>query len=87
MRITSTARSLVAASTVLFMSGAGAQQPPPSRVTILSDAFGEPSLLKRGWGYSALVEHGGKRILFDTAGSADDLALQCERARDRSLAA
>lgn len=74
MGITSIARSLVAAATVIFMSGAGAQQPPPSRVTILSDAFGQPSLLKRGWGYSALVEYGGKRILFDTGGSGDDLA-------------
>ena len=39
-----------------------------ARVTIIYDAFGKPSSLERGWGYSALVEYGGKRILFDTGG-------------------
>lgn len=38
----------------------------PSRVTILYDAFGPQSALKKDWGFSALVEYGGKRILFDT---------------------
>jgi 7,8-dihydropterin-6-yl-methyl-4-(beta-D-ribofuranosyl)aminobenzene 5'-phosphate synthase len=36
------------------------------RVTILYDAFGESKQLTKDWGYSALVEHNGKRILFDT---------------------
>jgi 7,8-dihydropterin-6-yl-methyl-4-(beta-D-ribofuranosyl)aminobenzene 5'-phosphate synthase len=40
----------------------------PARVTVIFDAFGKPSELERGWGYSALVEYGGKRILFDTGG-------------------
>ena len=40
----------------------------PARVTIIYDAFGKPSDLERGWGYSALIEYGGKRILFDTGG-------------------
>ena len=40
----------------------------PARVTIIYDAFGKPSGLARGWGYSALIEYGGKRILFDTGG-------------------
>lgn len=40
----------------------------PARVTVIFDAFGKPSDLKRGWGYSALVEYGGKRILFDAGG-------------------
>ncbi len=43
-------------------------QDNPARVTIISDAFGKPSTLERSWGYSALVEYGGKRILFDTGG-------------------
>lgn len=37
-----------------------------SRVTILYDAFGAQSTLTKDWGFSALVEYGGKRILFDT---------------------
>jgi len=58
----------------LFIMGRAAAQESPARVTILYDAFGKPSTLKRGWGYSALVEYGGKRILFDTGGDGDDFA-------------
>ena len=44
----------------------GNSRPPNgNRVTILYDAFGRPSRMIQDWGYSALVEHGGKRILFD----------------------
>jgi 7,8-dihydropterin-6-yl-methyl-4-(beta-D-ribofuranosyl)aminobenzene 5'-phosphate synthase len=39
---------------------------PVSRVTILHDAFGNRPELKADWGFAALVEYGGKRILFDT---------------------
>jgi 7,8-dihydropterin-6-yl-methyl-4-(beta-D-ribofuranosyl)aminobenzene 5'-phosphate synthase len=38
----------------------------PARVTILYDAFGKDSSIRKDWGFSALVEVGGKRILFDT---------------------
>ena len=37
-----------------------------NRVTILYDAFGKSPSMTKDWGYSALVEYGGKRILFDT---------------------
>jgi 7,8-dihydropterin-6-yl-methyl-4-(beta-D-ribofuranosyl)aminobenzene 5'-phosphate synthase len=40
------------------------------KVTILYDAFGESKDLTMDWGYSALVEHNGKRILFDTGNNA-----------------
>ena len=36
------------------------------RITILYDAFGKDPSMKKDWGFSALVEVGGKRILFDT---------------------
>jgi 7,8-dihydropterin-6-yl-methyl-4-(beta-D-ribofuranosyl)aminobenzene 5'-phosphate synthase len=36
------------------------------------DAFGKPSDLKRGWGYSAFIEYNGRRILFDTGGKGAD---------------
>lgn len=43
-----------------------------TRITVLVDAFGKSdSLLVRDWGYAALVEHGGKRVLFDTGNNAD----------------
>lgn len=43
------------------------------RVTILYDAFGESKMLAKDWGFSALVEHDGKRILFDTGNNAEIL--------------
>jgi len=45
-----------------------------NRVTILYDAFGKPSSLKKDWGFSAFVEYNGKRILFDTGNNADFFA-------------
>jgi 7,8-dihydropterin-6-yl-methyl-4-(beta-D-ribofuranosyl)aminobenzene 5'-phosphate synthase len=41
------------------------------RVTILYDAFGDSKELTKDWGFSALVEHDGKRILFDTGDNAE----------------
>jgi len=47
-------------------SGVASPTPPPAaRVTILYDAFGDRPGLERDWGYSALIEYGGRRILFD----------------------
>jgi len=37
-----------------------------AQVTILYDVFGKDSGMQKDWGYGALVEYGGKRILFDT---------------------
>jgi 7,8-dihydropterin-6-yl-methyl-4-(beta-D-ribofuranosyl)aminobenzene 5'-phosphate synthase len=50
----------------------GAQ--PASRVTVLYDAFGAPSPLIRDWGFAALVEYGGRRVLFDTGNNAATFA-------------
>ncbi len=41
------------------------------RVTILYDAFSDSKEMVKDWGFSALVEHDGKRILFDTGNNAD----------------
>ncbi len=48
--------------------------PDTNRVTILYDAFGSRRGLTRDWGFAALVEYGGKRILFDTGNNADIFA-------------
>jgi 7,8-dihydropterin-6-yl-methyl-4-(beta-D-ribofuranosyl)aminobenzene 5'-phosphate synthase len=40
------------------------------KVTILYDAFGDSKELTKDWGFSALVVHNGKRILFDTGNNA-----------------
>ncbi len=44
-----------------------------TRITILYDAFGRDPAMQKDWGYAALVEYGGKRILFDTGNSPDIL--------------
>jgi len=44
------------------------------RVTILYDAFGKSPKLTKDWGFSAFVEYGGKRILFDTGNNAEIFA-------------
>ena len=45
-----------------------------AQITVLYDAFGKPSAMEKDWGYAALVEYGGKRILFDTGDNPDILA-------------
>jgi len=47
---------------------------PGGRVTILYDAFGNRTGLTRDWGFAALVEYGGRKILFDTGDNADIFA-------------
>ncbi len=47
------------------------------RVTILHDAFGKPSTLKKDWGFAALVEDGERRVLFDTGNNAATFASNC----------
>ena len=44
--------------------GAGPLKP---QITILYDAFGKDSAMQKDWGYAALVEYGGKRILSTAA--------------------
>ena len=60
-----------------FSAAAQGDSPTPHRLTVLVDAFGDRPSLQKEWGYSALVEFGGKRILFDTgndsAGFADNV--------------
>lgn len=43
-------------------------------ITVLYDAFGKPSEMTKDWGFSALVEYNGKRILFDTGNNAEIFA-------------
>ena len=62
---------LVACGAALSQPSEAPQQP---RITVLYDAFGRNASLQKDWGYSALVEVGGRRILFDTGDNPDILA-------------
>jgi 7,8-dihydropterin-6-yl-methyl-4-(beta-D-ribofuranosyl)aminobenzene 5'-phosphate synthase len=48
--------------------------PAPARITVLYDAFGKDAAMTRDWGFSALVEINGKRILFDTGDNPEIFA-------------
>jgi 7,8-dihydropterin-6-yl-methyl-4-(beta-D-ribofuranosyl)aminobenzene 5'-phosphate synthase len=49
-------------------------QSSTAQITLLYDAFGKTSTMKKDWGFSAFIEYGGKRILFDTGNNADIFA-------------
>lgn len=59
---------------ILILGGPPATGQTANRVTILYDAFGKSNKLTKDWGFAALVEYGGKRILFDTGNNADIFA-------------
>jgi len=49
-----------------------------NRITILHDSFGKRAGLRKDWGFAALVEFEGKRILFDTGNNARTFAENTE---------
>jgi 7,8-dihydropterin-6-yl-methyl-4-(beta-D-ribofuranosyl)aminobenzene 5'-phosphate synthase len=49
-------------------------QTSPAQITVLYDAFGKTSSMKKDWGFSAFIEYGDKRILFDTGNNAEIFA-------------
>lgn len=48
-------------------------EPAQAHIKVLYDSFGKPSVLHKDWGYAALIEYGGKRILFDTGNNPEIL--------------
>ena len=65
----------------LLLSPAAGAEPSQVQITILYDAFGKPSAMQNDWGFAALVEYGGKRILFDTGDNPDILASNAKAKR------
>ena len=66
--------SIASLAIVLLLSGSSFPATLANRVTILYDAFGTSPRMKKDWGYSALIEYGGKRILFDTGNNSEIFA-------------
>jgi 7,8-dihydropterin-6-yl-methyl-4-(beta-D-ribofuranosyl)aminobenzene 5'-phosphate synthase len=54
----------------------------PARITVLYDAFGKDATMTQDWGYAALVEINGKRILFDTG---DDPAIFAKNVKAKAV--
>jgi 7,8-dihydropterin-6-yl-methyl-4-(beta-D-ribofuranosyl)aminobenzene 5'-phosphate synthase len=53
-----------------------------ARITVLYDAFGKDATMTKDWGYAALVEINGKRILFDTG---DDPAIFAKNVKAKGV--
>ena len=60
-------RLALASSLLLFPAVLQAKD----RITILYDAFSDSKEIVKDWGFAALIEHDGKRILFDTGNNAE----------------
>jgi len=60
--------------TVLSSAQGVVAQTSGPEITILYDAFGKDPSMRKDWGFSALVEVAGKRILFDTGDNRDIFA-------------
>src|SRR3979411_2623449 len=67
------AAALASVAALVAPTGVAAAE-PNSKITILYDAFGDDAAMKKDWGFSALVEVAGKRILFDTGNDRDIFA-------------
>jgi 7,8-dihydropterin-6-yl-methyl-4-(beta-D-ribofuranosyl)aminobenzene 5'-phosphate synthase len=57
---------------------AACAQSSAPQITVLYDAFGKTSTMTKDWGFAALIEIGGKRILFDTGNNAEIFAHNVE---------
>jgi 7,8-dihydropterin-6-yl-methyl-4-(beta-D-ribofuranosyl)aminobenzene 5'-phosphate synthase len=71
--------ALLCSAALLLLAGTSATPmaiagPSKAQITILYDAFGKDSAMQKDWGYAALLEFGGKRILFDTGNNPELLA-------------
>jgi 7,8-dihydropterin-6-yl-methyl-4-(beta-D-ribofuranosyl)aminobenzene 5'-phosphate synthase len=77
--LTGVAGWAVLAFAALAIGGFPAEaQTSAGQITVLYDAFGKTSTMKKDWGFSALIEYGGKRVLFDTGNNADIFAHNVE---------
>src|SRR5882672_3964994 len=74
LRINLFVAAALAGAAVLVAPTPIAAAEPAGQITILYDAFGTDAAMKKDWGFSALVEISGKRILFDTGNDSNIFA-------------
>jgi 7,8-dihydropterin-6-yl-methyl-4-(beta-D-ribofuranosyl)aminobenzene 5'-phosphate synthase len=71
---------LIAIASISLFACAGPMTSPQitnsqqAQITVLYDAFGKDPTMTKDWGYSALIELNGKRILFDTGDNPEIFA-------------
>jgi 7,8-dihydropterin-6-yl-methyl-4-(beta-D-ribofuranosyl)aminobenzene 5'-phosphate synthase len=64
---------LLTCTAKLFAAPQASAIPGTMQITVLYDAFGRTPGMQKDWGYSALIEYAGKRILFDTGNNPEIL--------------
>ena len=74
MKTTHTMAMAVLATAAVLTAVTETAAAAESKITILYDAFGTDAAMKKDWGFSALVEVAGKRILFDTGNDGETFA-------------
>src|ERR1700722_20606645 len=78
---------MVAFGSAWLLSSCATTPPSPAaaetaRITVLYDAFGKDAAMTKDWGFAALVEINGKRILFDTG---DDPAIFAKNVKAKGV--
>lgn len=68
----------IVSSAVAMGTFAADAQSSTGQITVLYDAFGNNATMKKDWGFSALIEYDGKRVLFDTGNNVDIFAHNVE---------
>ena len=58
--------AIIALAAAMISASEARAQSSTGQITVLYDAFGKTSTMTKDWGFAALIEYGGKRILFDT---------------------
>ena len=58
--------AVITALAAAIGASAASAQSSTGQITVLYDAFGKTSTMTKDWGFAALVEYGGKRILVST---------------------
>src|SRR5215813_12854830 len=76
-RLAGVAAAIVLPAVAVGVAPAHAQS-NAAQITVLYDAFGKTSTMTKDWGFSAYIEYGGKRILFDTGNNAEIFAHNVE---------
>ena len=76
---------LLTCTAKLFAARQASVVPGTAQITVLYDAFGKTPGVQKDWGYSALIEYAGKRILFDT-GNNPEILEQNAKAKGSDLA-
>jgi 7,8-dihydropterin-6-yl-methyl-4-(beta-D-ribofuranosyl)aminobenzene 5'-phosphate synthase len=79
-----TALVLFTCAVTPFAAPMASAAPAKAQIIVLYDAFSNTPGMQKDWGYSALIQYAGKRILFD-AGNNPNILEQNAKAKDIDL--